>query len=346
MNILDKIKENNLVGRGGACFPMAMKWEAVKNAKGEKKYVVCNAAEGEPGVKKDGFILGKYPEKVIDGIRLAIDFLGAEKGIIYLNRKYYRSLGVKLKKIIGDQSIEILDKPIQAGYIGGEESSVLNAIEGKRIEPRLRPPFPTTNGLYNCPTLINNVESFLNVSLVNSGEYKKKRFYTLSGDCAWEGVYELGDDLTIESILKETGNYPNFSFFVQVGGDGSGEVLNQKQLARPASGAGSIRVYSAKKYNPKILLFDWINFFVNESCGQCTPCREGVYRLREIVESASPDWKLFSSLLNNLNETAICGLGCAVPAPIVSYIKNVLTNLPDNKIKLSGIDKKTICECF
>ena len=349
-NIINKIKENNLVGRGGACFPVATKWEAVKNAKGAKKYVVCNAAEGEPGVKKDGFILKKYPDKVIDGMKLAIDFLSADnvevKGIIYLNKKYYRSFGGKLLKLIGDYPIEIFEKPIHAGYIGGEESSALNAIEGKRIEPRLRPPFPTTDGLHDCPTLINNVESLLNVSLANSDKYEKKRFYTVSGDCPWEGVYELGEDYTIEKILEETGNYPNFSFFAQVGGDGSGEVLNQKQLARPASGAGSIRIYSIERHNPKILLFDWVNFFVNESCGQCAPCREGVYRLREILESKSPDWKLFKALLANLSETAICGLGCAVPVPIVSYIKNVLINMPKNKIELEGLDKKMICECF
>lgn len=350
MSILDKIKENNLVGRGGACFPVATKWEMVKNAEGGKKYVVCNSAEGEPGVKKDGFILEKYPEKVIDGIKLAIDFLSQDnidvRGIIYLNKKYYRSFGKKLLKLIGDSSIDIFDKPASAGYIGGEESSILNAIEGKRIEPRLRPPFPTTSGLYNCPTLVSNVETFLNVSLVNSGEYRNKRFYTLSGDCLWEGVYELDDNLTIENILKETGNFPDFDFFVQVGGDGSGEILNKKQLTRPASGAGSIRVYNIEKHNPKKLLFDWINFFVNESCGKCTPCREGTYRLREILESANPDWKLFSSLLGNLNETAFCGLGCVVSVPIVSYVKNVLVNMPKNKIELGGLDKKVICECF
>jgi len=338
MNIINKIKKANLIGRGGGGFPTALKWEMVKKVAGNKKYVICNASEGEPGVKKDGYILENFGERVIDGMKIAIDFLEInnsknKKGkceiisYIFINYNYYKKLGGKLNKIITSNKkykIELFIKPTGSGYIGGEETSILNAIEGKRIEPRLRPPFPTTNGLWGCPTLINNVETFYNVSLVNSGEFKKNRFYTISGDCLKSEVYELADDLTIEEILKETGNYPKFNFFVQIGGDASGEVLNSKQLNKPATGAGSITIYDSKKYKPEEMFKKWISFFLNQSCGQCTPCREGVYRLNEIINSNNLDWELIEELLNNLDEISFCGLGSVVSVPIRSYRKNVM----------------------
>ncbi len=331
INILTKIKKAGLVGRGGASFPTATKWSMAKEATADKKYVVCNASEGEPGVKKDGYILKNLAQEVIKGINLAIDFLSAEKGIIYINHDYYKKFAKKLKKIIGQSPIELFIKPIGSGYIGGEESSILNIIEGRRVEPRLRPPFPTIVGLWGFPTLINNVETFLNVSLVAANKFKNTRFYTVSGDCLWDGVYEFSDSNTIEKVLKETNNYPKFPFFVQAGGDASGEVFNEKQLRRGVNGAGSIRIYSIEKYKPKKLIHNWLDFFINESCGKCTPCREGVYRLLELAESEIVDWHLFGELLNNFGEASFCGLGQVVPVPIKSYIKNVLGNLPEDK---------------
>jgi len=326
MDIVNKIKQANLIGRGGAGFSVEKKWQAVKEAIGDKKYVVCNAAEGEPGVYKDGYILEHYPEKVIDGMKIAIDFLSAEKGYIFLNYSYNKKLHKKLTKLLQNLPIEIFVKPINAGYIGGEESAVLNAIEGKRIEPRLKPPFPTTVGLWNRPTLINNVETFYNVSLVAASQYANKRFYTITGDCPNEGVYELPDSLTIEKALNQTKNYPKFTFFVQIGGDASGEILNSTQLKRGVSGAGSIRVYSLGKNNFKKAIKSWLDFFVNESCGQCTPCREGVYRLNEIFSKEKIDWPMFNSLLDNLSDTSICAFGSSVPAPIKSFMKNIYTD--------------------
>ncbi|MEA3463785.1 MAG: NADH-ubiquinone oxidoreductase-F iron-sulfur binding region domain-containing protein [Patescibacteria group bacterium] len=326
INIISKIKKAGLVGRGGACFPAATKWGMVKKAAGDKKYIICNASEGEPGVKKDGYILEHYPERVIDGIKVAIDFLGAKKGIIYINYKYYKKFAKKLKKLIGNSPIELFIKPISSGYIGGEETSAINAIEGKLVEPKLQPSFPTTNGLWGCPTLVNNVETFYDISKIQAGEYENKRFYTVSGDCLWAGVYELPEDWTIEKVLKQTKNMPKFAFFAQIGGNASGEVLNDKQLKRQVSGAGSITVYSIKKCRPKKLITGWLNFFLNESCGQCAPCREGIYRLIEIIKSPKPNWQLFNDLLNNLDETSFCGLGRAAPVPIRSYVRNVLND--------------------
>ena len=341
MSIINKIKKANLVGRGGGSFPTAMKWKTVRKATGNKKYIICNASESEPGTKKDRYILENFGERVLDGMRIAIDFLSATpnpnpnpnpqkegvRGYIYINHNYYKELGEELNEIITDlknYEIELFVKPDEGGYIGGEETALLNAIEGKRIEPRLRPPFPTTNGLWNCPTLINNVETFYNVSLANTDEYRKDRFYTINGDCVSTDIYKLPDEWTIKKILKETNNYPKFDFFVQVGGDASGEVLNSKQLDKPVGGTGSITIYDAKKHKQEEMIGKWISFFVNESCGQCTPCREGVYRLNEIINSDNPDWELMEELLNNLDEASFCGLGNIIPVPIRSYRKNVL----------------------
>ncbi len=344
MDILSQIKKAGLLGRGGACFPVAAKWEMVKAAPGKTKYVVCNASEGEPGVKKDGYILENFPERVVDGMRLALDFLNSGQGYIYINPKYQKKLKRSLSRLISKLPIELFSKPFNSGYIGGEETSLLNALEGRRIEPRLRPPFPPTQGLWNGPTLINNVETFYNVSLAASNEYRQERFYTLSGDCLYEGVYQLPDNHTIEKVIKETNNYPRFPFFVQVGGDAAGEILNSNQLKRPASGAASIRIYSIIKHKPLNLIKNWLNFFLNESCGQCTPCREGIYRLWEIINSPQPDWKLFGELINNLAEASFCGLGCALSIPLKTYINNVAKNVPAKQTKEMNI--KIICECL
>jgi len=401
--MINKLKKANLVGRGGACFPTWLKWKFVQEAKGDTKYIICNASEGEPGVKKDGYILEHFPERVINGMKIAIDFLSfgyaqdkssgktsvngirkkqveqskiKVKAYIYINHNYHKKYAKKLNELItspqpsqplpspplrkgkevsplltkegvrGRLPIELFIKPIGSGYIGGEETSAINAIEEKRIEPRLRPPFPPTAGLWGCPTLVNNVETFYAVSKIAAGEYENKRFYTITGDCLKTGVYELAENWTIARIIKETNNMVKFPFFVQIGGDMSGEVLNEKQLKKGVGGSGSIKVYSMKKYKPKQLIMHWLNFFLDHSCGQCTPCREGVFRLTEIMQSPKPDWPLFTELLNNLEEASFCGLGCVVPVPIKSYIQNVLADMPENKINLPKGSKQIIYECF
>ncbi len=329
-DILSRIKKSRLVGRGGAGFPTASKWEMVRKAVGQKKYIICNAAEGEPGVKKDYYILTNFGERVVGGIKIALDFLAAGKkprevkAFIYLDSKYYKKLAPRLRLFIKETPIEIFKKPLTAGYIGGEETSILNALEGRRIEPRLRPPYPTASGLFGQPTLVNNVETFYDISLIAADEYDGRRFYTIGGDCFWSGVYYFPENWTIEKILKETDNWPQFPFFVQVGGEAAGEVLNSRQLRRPVSGSGSITIYSLAKHKPRELIKKWVEFFYNQSCGQCTPCREGTYRLREILDGKDPDWTTFNLLLENLTQTAFCGLGGAVPIPLQSFQENVL----------------------
>ncbi|MDA3839703.1 MAG: hypothetical protein PF572_01310 [Patescibacteria group bacterium] len=322
--LLDKIKKAELVGKGGACFPTFSKWQAVKNAKADKKYIVCNCSEGEPDVKKDGYILEHFPEKLIDGINLAVKEIKADKAYIFINEAYYKKYSTKLLGLIVDTKIELFKKPHVGGYIAGEESSLINAIEGSRIEPNRKPPYPSDSGLWGAPTLINNVETFYDVSLINSDAYNKNRFYTVAGDCVWPGVYEFSNDQTIGDILVESKNYPKFDFFVQVGGGASGEVLNSNQLDREVGGSGSITVYSIEKHKPIDVIRNWLNFFMNESCGQCTPCREGTYRLHEIINQNKPNWHMFFAILEDLPETSFCALGISVPVPIISYFKNVL----------------------
>ncbi len=326
MNIIQKLKKSNLTGRGGASFPTHIKWEAVKKNKCDKKYVVCNASEGEPGILKDGYIFQTSPERVVDGMILAMEFLDAEKGFIYINEEYYKKFYRILTRLINNRNIEVFKKSHRAGYIGGEETALLNNLEKKRVEPRLKPPFPTVSGLWNYPTLINNVETFFDVSLINSGVYKNTRFYTINGDCLHNGVYEFSENITIIEVLKKTKNYPAFDFFVQIGGDGSGEVLNSSQLNQKIGGAGSVTVYSKRKYKPLDLVRGWVGFFKNESCGKCTPCREGTYRLLEILQKEQKDWNTFFDLLDNLDNSSFCALGRSVSVPIKSYNKNILNN--------------------
>jgi NADH:ubiquinone oxidoreductase subunit F (NADH-binding) len=199
--------------------------------------------------------------------------------------------------------------------------------------------------LWNYPTLVNNVETFYAVSLIDKGEYEGKRFYTVGGHCVFDGVFELHEDLSIADVLLASDNYPDFPFFVQVGGDLSGEVLNSSQLKRPVGGAGSITIHSFLKHDSLGLMRYWAKTYKQESCGQCTPCREGTYRLHEELKNDKPDWVRISQILNNLQETSFCGLGCSIKTPFATYVKNIMRN--DN-IDFE-IDKKTrtcICEDF
>ncbi|RMD59731.1 hypothetical protein D6821_00530 [Candidatus Parcubacteria bacterium] len=345
-SILKKLKHSDLCGRGGACFPTALKWEMVKKAPGKVKYVVCNASEGEPGVQKDKYILENYADQVIEGMKIAIKFLDAKEGFIYLNPGYYQCLHSHLEDIIADLPIKVIAKAEEAGYIGGEETAVLNALEKRRIEPRLKPPFPTTNGLWGAPTLINNVETFYDIALIESGEYKEERFYTISGDCLWDGVYRLPESYTIRRILEETDNYPDFLFCVQVGGAASGEMLNISQLNQEVAGSGAIVIYSLKRHHPIGLMRRWVDFFVRESCGQCTPCREGIFRLYQILYSQEVDWVTMALILENLAQASFCGLGCGAAVPFSSLIYNILPFSPEWQKKIGLDNFKKICQSF
>lgn len=320
MDIIQKIKESGLTGRGGASFPTGDKWEAVKNAPGEKKYIIVNASEGEPGVMKDGFILENYPENIIDGIKIALETFGSSEAYIYLRKDYYDKFKEKLVKLTKNFPITLFKEP--GGYLCGEESTLIESIEGHRFEPRIKPPFPTQVGLYGCPTLINNLETFYWISKISKDEYRGNRFYSITGDVKNPGVFEFPEDYSIEKILKETNNFPEKEFFVQVGGGASGIILADKELDNKVTGAGAIIVYD-KETDPKKLMKKWIDFYFNENCGKCVPCREGVYRIKEMLDADNIDMEKLKDILFVLRETSFCPLGKGVSTPFESFLEKI-----------------------
>lgn len=335
-NILGLIEDAGLVGRGGASFSVAKKWAMVRETLKTRKtgYIIINGAEGEPGVKKDGYILNNYPEEVINGVYLADQFFGKQKIkkiYFFLNHEYYKKYSQKLKDVLSQKKYSGLEKKINfivksedLFYISGEETALLNYIEGEKLEPRLKPPYPTCHGLFNAPTLVSNVETFYDVSLVSKGQFNNERFYSINGAVRHRGVFHLPAVFSIEDVLRHTNNVPDFPFFIQVGGEAAGEVLNSEQLNRSIEDAGSITVYDLKNTDKKKLLNYWINFFAAQSCGNCVTCREGTYRLAELIKQKDFDKKLFDDLITNLEETSFCALGRSLPLTIKSYFLNIL----------------------
>lgn len=321
MDIITKLKKSNLLGRSGSGFPTGLKWEMVKNAKGDKKYIVCNASEGEPDVFKDGFILENYSKDVINGIRIALQTIANSSAYIYLRKDYYKRFKNNLEKLIKNSPIKLFKK--RGGYLAGEETVLCEVIEGKRPEPRLKPPFPTEKGLFGCPTLINNVETFYSVSKIAQDKYENKRFYSLSGELKKPDVFELPEDWPVEKILRETGNYPDFDFFVKVGGAAVGEILLPNELKQKAGGQGAIIVFNKKKTNLISLMKKWANFFSKENCDKCVPCREGIYRINEMLKKKEINKELMDDLVFVLEETSFCGLGKGAALPFKSLIQKL-----------------------
>lgn len=320
-DIIAKLKEVNLTGRGGAGFPVALKWESVKNARAEKKYVVANGSEGEMDIWKDGYILEKYPEEIVAGVKLAMEIVGAKNGYIYLRHDYFKKFKKYLEKNIGDSSIEVFEE--FGGYVGGEETALLNSLEGKRCEPRIKPPRTSEFGLFGYPTIVNNIETFYYAAKINKGEYKNTRFYSISGQVSKPGVYELPIEASIKEILEQTNNWPNFPFFLQIGGGSSGEILTSGETDQKAGGAAGIIVFHLEKTKLIDLAKKWSGFFLKESCGQCVPCREGVYRLAEILAQSEINHNLLEEIFFNLRQTSFCAFGRSVPSPFETLINKI-----------------------
>jgi len=322
MDLLKKIKKSDLKGRGGANFNVSKKWNLVINAEGKDKYLIINGAEGEPGVKKDEYIIKNYTKELIAGIELISNYIKAKECIIFLNHDY-KKYSKKIKSYINNDNIVIAYKPESAGYIAGEETTMLNILEKKRCEPRSKPPFPCESGYKKSPTLIHNIETIYNIYLLSVDKYKENRFYTINGKVKNPGVYCLPANYTIARILEETNNLPVFKFFVQHGGQASGEIINSSQLKRQASGCASITIYSYKDTNHLDLIKRLVNFYFNSSCGKCTPCREGTYRLKQMLSSEKMNWPHFLELIDNLENSSFCALGSSLAIPVKSYLKNI-----------------------
>lgn len=321
VEIISKLKKADLLGRGGANFPTWQKWQMVKEAEGFKKYVICNASEGEPGVKKDYHLLINYPEKVIAGIKFALITIPNSTAYIYLNVEYYGKFKRDLLDIIDNLPIKIFKKT--GHYIGGEETALLETIEGKRQQPRLKPPYPTSVGLFGLPTLINNVETFYFANQIIFGEYRKTRLYTLSGDIKNKGVFEFPLDLSIKQILIKTDNLPKEDFFVQAGGGAEGEILLPEELKQPVPGTGAIIVFNRAKTNPYKLMANWAKFLIFGNCDKCPPCREGIYRINQMIENKTIDKKIMADIFYVLENTSFCGLGRGAALPFKSLIKKL-----------------------
>jgi len=322
INIIEKLEKAKLLGRGGASFPTSKKWEVVKKISSKKKYIVCNCSEGEPSVKKDGYILKHYPKQVIEGIKLALETINNSEAYLYLRKDYYSRYKDKLKKLIKDLPITIFKE--KGNYLSGEETSLCEEIEGKEGRPRQKPPYPSQSGIYNCPTLINNLETFCMVSKIYNNEYKKTRFYTLSGDIKNPGVYELPISYSIKKILEETNNLPKKDFFLQIGGGMSGEVILPKEMNRKVRGSGSIIIYDRKNTDPYELMRRWVNFFLIQNCDKCTPCREGVYRIYEMLKENKIDKKTLNDLFLVMDQSSFCALGAMIVIPFKSLTNKVL----------------------
>jgi NADH:ubiquinone oxidoreductase subunit F (NADH-binding) len=332
-DIIQRLEDSGLKGRGGADFPTTLKWKMVKEEKAEKKFVICNASEGEPGVFKDGYILENHPEDVIEGMKIAIETLGQNtSGYIYLRKDYFKKFKDKLEKLTAKLPIKLFCET--GGYLCGEESTLLESIEGKGEEPRVKPPFPTQKGLFGYPTLVNNVETFYYVSKIAKGEYKKTRFYSIcwahlpGGIIEKEpyriGVFELPEDMKIKDILKKTKNVPPFEFFLQIGGGASGKIITQNELEEKVCGAGAIVIYNKKETDPILLLKEWVSFFMRENCDKCVPCREGLYRLYEDLEDKKIDKKILNDIIFVLEKTSFCGLGKGAAMAIKTLSEKIL----------------------
>lgn len=341
--VISEIKKSGLRGRGGAGFPTGTKWEATSCNKNKIKYVVCNAHEGEPQTLKDQFLLENFSHLVLGGMIIAANVIGAKEIYLAVNKRYKEQIKqfkneigmFKRKKVLKNISVKIVE--CENFYVGGEESALLNEIEGRRIEPRQKIPFVCNVGLFGKPTIVNNVETFANVPfIINEGEkkYKKhgtkyspgQKLVTISGDVKSPGVYEIELGTKLKDIINLAGGAKGKIKFVLTGGY-SGTVVTPAKLNTSfefdsfadgvALGAGTVIVYNDKT-NLRNCLKDWLTFYKNESCGQCTPCREGTYRLWEIINKredkiSRSDKNKIDELFFVLENSSFCAFGSSVP---------------------------------
>ncbi len=353
-DIINEISQSGLKGRGGAGFPTGIKWNLTASSSKEK-FLVCNADEGEPGTFKDRVLLTKYSDLLFEGMAIAGYTIGALKGYIYLRAEYTylkkdlmtclekrRKNNLLGKNILGKEGFNF-DIEIRMGsgaYICGEETALIESLEGFRGEPRNRPPFPVDTGFVNRPTSVNNVETLLWAACIMSkgAEWFKKigtekspglKIFSVSGDCDKPGVYEFPMGITVGNLLKEVG--AENAKAVQIGG-ASGICLPAEEYSRKiafedVSTGGSIIVLGPGRDMLHIAK-NFLEFFVEESCGQCTPCREGNAKLLEgvkMLENGKCSMQYVNELIK-LGETmqvaSKCGLGQSSPNAFLSIVKH------------------------
>jgi NADH:ubiquinone oxidoreductase subunit F (NADH-binding) len=325
-DLLQKIEKANLMGRGGTEFPVAEKWKAVLAAKNDEKFVICNASEGEPGVRKDWQLLAFHLDQVCEGIRLACKVIGAKKCWINCNYDYFETLKPQLEEQVArlaKDNIEFfLFREKEDSYLGGESSTMMNAIEGKKLVPRSKMFHATEQGLWGNPTLINNVETFFDVAAVANGTFDNTRLYTISGAIPNPGVFRLLSSFTVRQVLKQTNNPFDAQSLVQVGGSACGPVWKGKLLDQPVTGAGSIEIYPPT-IPPQELLTKWLTFFHKQLCGTCTPCRDGTFQLLNLIQQNPLPWEQILEITEIQRKTAFCGLGRSIDTPVRSLYERL-----------------------
>lgn len=353
--VLQKIFVSGLKGRGGAGFLTGMKWKFAANTKNDIKYVVCNADEGEPGTFKDRVILTDYASTVFEGMAICGLVIGSTRGLLYLRAEYsylrkniedilseMRSKNILGKNILGHAGFDF-DIEIRMGagaYICGEESALIESMEGRRGEPRNRPPFPVVEGYLGKPTVVNNVETFAWVStIMQKGpewfhgigtEYSKgPKLFSVSGDCEHPGVYEFPLGITIDELLKKVGGKDAKA--VQVGG-ASGVCVPAKHFDRvisfeDATTGGAIIVFGQQRDMRRVAI-NFMEFFVHESCGQCTPCRMGNAKILDGLRQAEAGQltvrhlKNLMALSETMALTSKCGGGQSSTNAFMSIVQH------------------------
>ncbi|MCK5811585.1 MAG: SLBB domain-containing protein [Clostridiales bacterium] len=370
--IINDIKTSNLRGRGGAAFPTGIKMEAVLKAYGSPKYIICNADEGEPGNFKDRYLMEKDPHQIIEGIIICAYATDIKHGYIFIRGEYINAINImrkaleqaRVKGYLGDNILDSgysFDIEIYTGagsYVCGEEFALLVTIEGKPGRSTYKPPFPTTSGLYNKPTQINNVETFCNIPhIINMGgeEFSKigtssstgTKLISLSGNIISPGLYEVELGTSIRDIINKLGNgIPNNRKIkmVQIGG-ASGPIIPENMLDIKLDtkemkkldlcfGSGAIIVMD-DRIDVLDILKRITEFFHHESCGKCTPCREGLTQMLILLDrftdgiATTNDLALLEILMETMNQASICGLGQAAPIAtqkVLEYFREEFTN--------------------
>jgi NADH:ubiquinone oxidoreductase subunit F (NADH-binding)/NADH:ubiquinone oxidoreductase subunit E len=378
--VLAQLKAAELRGMGGAGFPTSMKWDLVRKEPDPDKYVVCNADESEPGTIKDRFIMTHLPHLLIEGMLIAGIVTGAKRGILYIRHEYhlqeeilgeeirrcYRA-GLLGKSILGTSftfELEVFVSP--GGYICGEETALIEAIEGHRAEPRNKPPFPVQAGLWQKPTVLNNVETFINVPQILArgvdwfaaqgvGGSRGLKFVGVSGHVARPGIFEvpMGTPMR-EVILNHAGGIRRgrqLKAFAP-SGPSSGYLpasmldvrLDFKALAEAGSMLGSGAIVACDDTTCMLdMALNAVRFYRNESCGKCVPCRVGSQKMTDMLVRwtqggvPEPQYRADLALLDELSQamslTSICGLGQIVPAPIQSVLKHFRTEIDAHVLK-------------
>ena len=362
-DVIDVVKESGLRGRGGGGFPTGMKWQFTANAVGDEKYVACNADEGDPGAFMDRSVLEGDPHSVIEAMTIAAYAIGGHQGYIYIRAEYplavkrleiamaqAREYGLLGKDILGTGFDFDLELRLGAGaFVCGEETALMTSIEGKRGEPRPRPPFPANQGLWAKPTLLNNVETYANICQIilkgadwfkGIGTEKSKgtKVFALGGKINNTGLVEVPMGTTVREIVEEVGGgIPGGKKFkaVQTGGP-SGGCIPMSKIDTPIDydslmaigsmmGSGGFIVMDEDNCMVDIAKF-FLGFTVDESCGKCSPCRIGTKRLYEILEKITSgkgtpeDLDRLEDLCNNIKVGSLCGLGQTAPNPVLSTL--------------------------